>query len=492
MLKKLMTSCCLLSALLASGAVFADQALVLNRNFESDAINPSLGQTTFISGWLNKYTGNMGVIMPKGGGVDYTDMGNRGQVAYAEAGARFNQAVGAKVVAGETYTLTFDIGRDFGQTGVDFMARINAYGLGLAQLQLNDVDVPAGSWVTKSLTFTATGTMPIDKQLVVEFQNLAAVSGNTVHIDNVYLQTSSIAGIIPPAQPIPKTLSIINQDTTLNIPEDFANIPLALAELDDKYINNGVTVTLQVTNCSSQTYYQPIEIMHQHGERIRILGDQANPGACVLQFNGSSGFVLEKNNILGLLDGFHVRGNATNDTYGVSVDTGARAHLGSNMLVSDFHYGLRASMKGQLIANGVGSSFNTGAGFIAEYGGYLFASDAQSFSNASHGYFAVDGGEIQAHRSVATNNTSHGFYASVHGYIYAGTAEASGHGGSGFYAQEMSHIQASGSKALNNHKGYYCEYQSYMHVAGMTATGNDVNYSPAQDKHGNWRCGMNF
>lgn len=482
---------CVASVLVFSSTAFAEQATVLNRNFDSDAINPNLGHTTFISGWVKTGTGSIGVEIPTGG-ADYIDMSDRGQVAFLNEGGRFNQAPPVKVVSGETYTLTFDIGRDFSQSGMDFIARVKANGLALAQLQIDSADVPAGNWVTKSFSFTANTGMPIDKQISIEFQNFASSPGYKAHVDNVHLTTSSSASIIPPSAGVPKTLSIISEDTTLAVPSDYPSITHALSYLDDKYINNGVLVTIQVNDCSSQTYYKSLEIKHMHGERIHIIGDTANPGACVLQFNGVSGIKVSNNKTLGLLNGFHIRGNASGITEGISSSDGASVKLGGSMLVSDFNVGLHASYGGKLYANNALISFNTNAGVLSEFGGFIRADSTESFSNGTHGFVAIDGGEVHAGASKANNNGGSGYYASVSGFIRAINSEASGNVNAGYLASEFSSMNVSNASANNNDQGYHCEYQSYMNATGNTVSGNRVNYSPAKDTLGNWRCSMNF
>ena len=480
-----------LGLLALTASAVAEQAVVLNRNFDSDSINPALGKTNYISGWVKTGTGAIGVEMPQSGS-DYTDMGDRGQSAFLQAGGRFNQTPAAKIIAGETYTLSFDVGRDFNQLGLDFIARIKANGLALAQVQLNSSDVASGQWATHQLTFTATESMPQQQQLAIEFQNFAQDNGYKVHVDNVYLQTSSAAALIQPGSVIPKTLTMIDSALTINVPEDHANITLALDSLSDKYISNRAKVTIKVNDCADQVYYQPINFAHPHGKRIEIIGNLETPSACVLQFNGASGFNVANRNVLGFINGFHIRGNATNDTYGINATSGASVFLGGSTHVSNFHYGLRSDFKAYVHAAKVLSSRNTGAGFLAENGGLIFAVEAQSHLNATHGFWAYRGGEIKADKAISLNNSNNGYQASQHGSIIAIESEASDNGNIGYYAQGLSHIQGTNASAKNNRGGFYCENQSYIDATGHTHSGNQFRSSPLQDRYGNFRCGMNY
>ena len=81
-----------LSLLALSSSLFAEQAVVLNRNFDSDSINPAQGKTSTIAGWVKTGTGAIGVEMPQQGS-DYSDMGDRGQAAFLQAGGRCPKSI---------------------------------------------------------------------------------------------------------------------------------------------------------------------------------------------------------------------------------------------------------------------------------------------------------------------------------------------------------------------------------------------------------------
>ena len=99
------------SALFASHLAFSAEIPLLNHNFDSDAIPPAPGYTTHISGWVNSGYGEIGVWAPTSGGNIFHNMGERGQIAYVNSSGRISQTINLSLLEGETYTLTFDVGR---------------------------------------------------------------------------------------------------------------------------------------------------------------------------------------------------------------------------------------------------------------------------------------------------------------------------------------------------------------------------------------------
>ena len=288
--------------LLTTTSSLAANIPLLNHNFESDAIPPDPGWTTRISGWVNSGVSDFGVYFP---GDEYHknmfhNLGNRGQVAYINRGARISQTVNQSLLAGETYTLTFDTG-DRPEYELTFAARIKANGLVIAQLTSAEMDLKDREWTNNSLSFIATNDMPIGFPVVIEFANLAT-QPNQVNLDNITFSTAGTAITLPGTQL--GTLTLITQDATLLVPDQFPNINMALRYLDDKQIKVGKTVTIQVTDCDHQVYTESVEVAHPNGDAIHIIGNTESPESCVLQFEDVSGFVAQNGNRIGLIDGF--------------------------------------------------------------------------------------------------------------------------------------------------------------------------------------------
>lgn len=190
----------LASLLFFSGGLAAKQIPVLNHNFDSDVIDPGLKATTHISGWVNTGFGLLGVYAPTNNGLAlsyYNEVHNNGQVAYLTQGARISQLLPIRLVNGERYTLTFDVGHRLDQHTPNFVARLKANGLVLAQLHSNSYQTVQGDWVTQTLEFTANEAMPLGEHLAIEFHNLANDGGFQVNLDNIALTTAETGEELP-------------------------------------------------------------------------------------------------------------------------------------------------------------------------------------------------------------------------------------------------------------------------------------------------------
>lgn len=466
-------------ALMTFQGFAADKGTVLNHNFESDALPIETLKNTQVAGWLNAGTGAIGVYVPVDS-MDYTDTGSHSQVAYLEGGGKIRQGLPAKVVAGETYTLTFDAGRPLDQDSMFVTAKMVANSFTLAQTAVNHTQVDKGEWVSHSVSFTADSTMPISSPIVVEFHNLLFDSASQVDIDNVQLTAT---GGLPNTQV--RNFDQIEESTTLSVPSDYANINEALASLHDKFIANDAIVTIQVEDCSNQVYDAPIEILHPHGKQIEILGNTADPASCVLQFNGSSGFDISSKRKLRLLNGFHIKGNRVNTTHGVGATKGASIRLGANTIISGFYNGIEATFNGRIYANTVLINKNAGSGVVSQYSGFVQANGTQSKENDLHGFYAVDGGIIEANQSKGLSNTVHGYFSENFGHIQSQEAEASGNANTGFFATGKSFLDATSGVANNNPTGFQCDYSGYVKQAGSTESSSVEGYIPAVGQYKN-------
>lgn len=452
--KTVLTTACL--AFFSSSVFAATKAAILNQNFESDTLAIATLKSTQIAGWLNVGTGNIGVYVPKNG-TDYNNVASRSQVAYLEGSGKIRQGLQAKAVEGETYTLTFDAGRPLDQDTMFVTAKLTANGFVLAQTAVNHTQLNKGEWGQYSLSFSAEKSMPIGSPIVIEFHNLSFGADSRVDIDNVQLTAT---GGLPNSQV--RNFVQIEGATTLSVPSDYANINDALAYLHDKFIANDAVVTIQVDDCTDQVYQQPIQIIHPHGKQIEIIGNVADPSSCVLQFNGSSGFEIAHKRKLRLLNGFHIQGDRTAGTNGVSATKGAGIRVGAATVISDFHNGIEATLSGRVYANTVLISNNAGSGVVSKYSGYVQANGAQSKANALHGFHSVDGGIMQTNNSKALENEQNGYFSENFGHIQSQEAEASGNLGSGFFATGKAYLDAHASTASNNPTGFKCDFNGYM------------------------------
>lgn len=467
-----------LSLLFSSGVIHAQDLTILNGNYESDSIPLEPGYTNFISGWVNSGLGEIGVEFPIDGGVDYTGYTNHGQVAYIQPGGRISQTAPAKILKGETYTLTYDIGRSLDQTSHHFAARFKADGLVLTQSQSNTADIEAGEWVTKTLSFTATEDMPLDKSLVVEFYNLASSASSTANIDNISLSIAGTGTATPITESPEMVQNSVLKDLTLNIPEDFADINLALGFLNNKTIDTNSTVTIQVNNCYTAIYTQPINITHPDSDKVRILGNTVSPSECPLRFTDTNGIVVSDKVELGLIDGFHITGTDAADTSGISAKNGAFVNVGPNIQVTDFTNGFYAETGAFIIANNTVANSNV-QGFHSELDGFIQANNTESFSNG-HGFHTLFQGIIETRDSDAFLNSGNGYYSGLHSHINVERGNASNNSGRGFISYYLSSMYSPNGYARGNGSyGFDAGYSSLLDHPGSYANHNrNSSHSP--------------
>lgn len=409
------------AALTLSTSLIAAEIPLLNHNFDSDAIPLNPGYTTSISGWVNTGSGTSGVYAPESQ-KQYSDAGSRGQVAFLWNGGRLSQTINTTLTLGEQYQLTFDIGQPKNHTEQHFVVRFKAKGLVLAQAHIDEFNVTDNHWNTGNLYFTANETMPIGEPLVVEFQNLSSNILSQTDIDNITLSTAGTGTASPGTQLGPLTMII--EDSTLLVPNQYPNINAALRYLDDKQIKVGKTVTIQVTDCTNQVYNESINVAHPNGNAIHIVGNVDSPESCVLQFNGVSGFVAENGSHIGLIEGFDITGNSTHATFGIRALNNSYAKVGENTIVSYFFSGMYAGHGSTIIASGTYSHHNQDKGYEA----FTASSIDVSYATASYnsiGFRAGYNGSLMAYRSRAIGN-KFGYHGIHTGFIYAAEVTNSG------------------------------------------------------------------
>ncbi len=475
------------TVLLTSGATFANNITILNKNFESDFIPVATGYTTSISGWVNSGAGNIRVQVPESNGIQYESIGDQAQVAVLDAGGRISQATKIPLVENETYTLKFDSGWRNDQLGQHVVGRLKANGLVLAQLHSDDFSKSKGNWSTETFSFTADSTMPLGKLVVVEFQNLALIPDFQANIDNVHLSIAG-TGVTKLPQASLGSITLINTDTTLKVPETYSDINAALASLNDKRIQPGYKVTIKVSDCSNQTYTQPIDIYHPNANKIHIIGNVDLPSACVLQFNGTSGIVANNGNQLGKIDGFTIKGDLSPGTTGLHAILSSMITTGESITVSSFARGIVAEHDATIIANNVTSENNIDIGVYSYSGGYIAANSAVSSGNLA-GFVAEGASIIEANNAEALNNIENGFASLYNSTLRASNSTSKSNQKDGFYSRGMSTIVAAGSAATDNtNNGYHATSMSFQDIQDSTNSGNGVSHSPAiNTSSGNFR-----
>ena len=157
-------------------------------------------------------------------------------------------------------------------------------------------------------------------------------------------------------------------------------------------------------------YTDAIEIDHPNGNAIHIIGDVAAPNSCELQFQNASGFVAQNGHRVGLIDGFHVRGNGRPDTNGIVADQDAAIHLGASMVVSNFNIGLLAANHSSIYAHHSTVSNNRSYGVYALKHSAIFADNAMAASNAI-GFAASHGSTLTIAEAEDINSGNIGIHA---------------------------------------------------------------------------------
>lgn len=401
------------AALTLSTSLIAAEIPLLNHNFDSDAIPLNPGYTTSISGWVNTGYGTSGVYAPESQ-KQYSDAGSRGQVAFLWNGGRLSQTINTTLTLGEQYQLTFDIGQPKNHTEQHFVVRFKAKGLVLAQAHIDEFNVTDNHWNTGNLYFTANETMPIGEPLVVEFQNLSSSTLSQTDIDNITLSTAGTGTASPGTQLGPLTMII--EDSTLLVPNQYPNINAALRYLDDKQIKVGTTVTIQVTDCTNQVYNESINVAHPNGNFIHIVGNVDSPESCVLQFNGVSGFVLSENSHLKSLKGFSLNGDKHSEAIGIDINRNSSIHQVSYMHITGFKMGFKVeNSSSSNLSNSTIENARV-AGVSSIMGSSMTADNVVSKNNA-RGFYASNGANLYLINSSANYNSYIGIYARAGAYI---------------------------------------------------------------------------
>ena len=462
---------------LNSGGLFAENITVLNGNYESDAVPLDTRKTTFISGWVDSGFGDIGVEVPQDGDVDYTGYPGQGQSAYLTAGGRLSQTFPTTVRKDEKYILTYRVGRPLDQLGHSFVARFKADGLVLAQLQTNTADVVAGTWETKSLSFTATEDMPLNMPLVVEFYNLTTGAGHRANLDDVSLVIAGTGVDTPLSNNIE---NVVISDTTLNVPEDFSDINAALNFLDEKVFEGGSTMTIQVNNCYTTTYENPIEVKHPQGQQIQIIGNTTNPQSCPLRFNGSHGVIVSDNGGLGLINGFYLYGDDTANTVGIWVNDGAKVNVGDKVRVHDFDTGVLTEGRALLYGDSAQVYGNVSDGFTTRYGSYVSIPYAVSHDNGGDGMDVTGRSYVYWPNANIQNNDGHGYSASNGSSSYLYNSSIFGNSSSGVAYHRLGYLSLLGNGGIKNNAGFGVEASQ----AAFVIFNKDSTYTSGNNSNG--------
>ncbi|BAU40038.1 hypothetical protein [Ralstonia phage RSP15] len=261
--------------------------------------------------------------------------------------------------------------------------------------------------------------------------------------------------------------NVITQNTTLNVPIQYATINDALNYLSTKTIMRGAIVTIKVAD-GTYTLTSGITFAHSQGERIKIIGNILNPGNVLIQ-SPADGFYVPQGFKLAEIDGFKfLKTGAASVNIGVYTDGGSIMKCGPHLIVDGFYHGIAARNGGNINAAGTASDYvqvfnggdtciwayersfvnaqyarvsgakdtanNLGSGFLAEFSSVIDATGSKSFNNYLNGYSAFSSSAIRAWGTECYGN---------------GVGNASGKT-SGYYAAENGSIEVSQSNCHDN------------------------------------------
>ncbi|MFL5813971.1 MAG: hypothetical protein ACJ763_10375 [Bdellovibrionia bacterium] len=325
--------------------------------------------------------------------------------------------------------------------------------------------------------------------------------------------TAPLAGLSPSkvfaATPISSQLPAGDIDTnlTLRVPQDFPTIIQALEWTYRRRIIGYGSITIQVADGVYSSL--PIIPLHPDGQKIKLIGNRANPYACQLNFDATKngcGILAMNGYSLGMIDGFAINGLGaylgayrwTDQAFGAGIyatGSGSSITVGPAIRVKDFYYGIRADKNAKIVCQTVGTAYgaevaNAGdIGFFAWGGGYIEAMRSKAF-NVGHSFtnahgvpemlgacFGVEMGGIgYFDGSYATGGLIAGFLAQTGASLWAHEATSENNnrsgGGVGFLTRQNGTMECAYAISLNNSVGFSSNDGSYMEVTRITANYN--------------------
>ncbi|MEO2215879.1 hypothetical protein ABGV49_02215 [Chromobacterium vaccinii] len=248
-----------------------------------------------------------------------------------------------------------------------------------------------------------------------------------------------------------------------------------------------------------------IEPQIAYGDRVEIIGNEANPDKVVLNFNSAGnngcGFLFLRGNSICRINGMTLNGNGwvshgvwADQSYGggVFANYNSQVLVGGAMRINKFYYGVSSRYgsavrcePGVIVTEAGDVAFHAFAGGSLDAQGCTAIAAAHTKEGLGFGFCAEMGGSLDAsswslsEKSRATDCGIAGFYALTGGSIWAHGATAERNGRNGFLAIESGKIEANkygdiASTALNNQlQGYFAQGAgSFINANSAKASGN--------------------
>lgn len=203
---------------------------------------------------------------------------------------------------------------------------------------------------------------------------------------------------------------------------EFASIQDALAWLDGRVILPGARVTIGVLPGDYGLYREPIRIHREDGARLHIVGRAEPPQEVELNFEGSTGIIVEEGARLGRLANLSIVGDQERELgsagmAGLALQYGARARVGHDVTVRDFSGHCVANFGGVLLADGMQVSGCGYAGFTTEERGFSRLRRVQVSDVHHQGIRATAGSVVIGHDSSVTDAVGEDYLVSGVSYI---------------------------------------------------------------------------
>jgi hypothetical protein len=367
---------------------------ITNSSFDENLLLEGEWQTS-LDGW--EVTGSAGVFNPDQ--THYTaENGDRQNVGYANNGSLL-QILSETLEAGMVYTLTLEAGHRADTDLPPFTVRLVADGRVLAQA--GGYTFPVDSWRPVTCVLSTDESHPIGFPLEIHLIS----SDVQTNFDNVSLTKEPFGASSPSG-------SIIESDLVLHVPGEYATIQDALAFLDDKRIQNNVTVTIQVAD-GAYIDYETVVMTHLDGMKIHIIGNLGDPSQCTITFKPETdGFFADGYNF-GLIEGFQILG-ANQTRWGLFALNSGFIRVGDNLEVRNFRAGYLAAVGGTIEALN-SSAVGNFVGYYSAVAGSIIANDSICEANVI-GLQAESGGSMVFDFGSVLNNNI-GIFVRANGVV---------------------------------------------------------------------------
>jgi hypothetical protein len=343
------------------------------------------------------------------------------------------------------------------------------------KLTVDDRLVGAARWLSRRLSVRRAGLLVA----------LATMSATVVTAEPVSRPHEFAAGDRIRADQINESFDVIydelnarfiRNDMTIEA-EDCTDLVRVLGDLDDKRIGSSAIVTIELPagtfGCSA------ITVDHVDGNHLHIVGQGS--ADTKLTFHDNDGFVIPMSRSVGLIDKLTLEG-PTFEGSGVLAWGNASAKLGSDLVIREFQFGVRADSS-YINADGVIAEDNMETGFRAGFGSFMSANNAVARAN-NNGFVSIIGSSMIADGAIAENHAQYGFDANVGSVLQVGKQAISRNNEHCFNANANGTLVVTNSSASMCHYGFAAWQDSF--IGARSTTSDDHELEGFSARHGSY------